>query len=174
MFRCAAAVAAALSVALPASFVAAQVPATSAVSSPAAPAGPYDPGADAAADLKAAGARASVSGKRVLAVVGGNWCAWCRVLDRQTKEDSAIAGALASGFEVVKVNFSKENGNEAVRKGFGETAVIGYPYLVVLSPDLKVLKVQETGSVETGDKNSKGYDAATVLAFLGAWALPKA
>jgi len=40
--------------------------------------------------------------------------------------------------------------------------------------DLKVLKLQETGSFENEDKKSKGYDAAKVLAFLGAWALPKA
>lgn len=149
-------------------------PATPALApTPAAPAplaGPYDPRADAAADLKAAGGRAKERGKRVLAVVGGNWCSWCRALDRTSKEDPAVAAALARGFEVVHVNYSRENTNGAVLGRFGATEKTGYPYLVVLSPDLAVLKLQETGSLEQPDKKHPGYDTAALVAFLDAWA----
>ena len=45
--------------------------------------------------------------------------------------------------------------------------------LVVLSPKLAVLHVQETGSLELADKTVKGHDRAKVLAFLKAWSPKK-
>lgn len=142
---------------------------SSAAPAPTPLAGPYDPKADASAQLKAAGGRAKAQGKRVLGIVGGNWCSWCRVLERKLKEDPAVAAALARGFEVVHLNYSKENQNRDVLGPFGATEKTGYPYLVVLSPELELLKMQETGSLETADKKHPGYDGAALVAFLEAW-----
>lgn len=135
-------------------------------------AGPYDPKADAAADLKAAGARAGASGKRVLAVVGGNWCGWCRALDRLMHEDPKLKAVLDGGFELVHVNYSKENKNEAVMTSLERPDELGFPALVVLSPTLEVLTKQETERFENPDKKHPGHDPARVAEFLRAW-LPK-
>lgn len=148
------------------------------LTAPAAPAaaptaGPYDPRADATAALRAAGERAGASGKRVLAVVGGNWCGWCRALDRLMKEDPSVRAALESGFELVHVNFSKENKNEAVMESLGRPDKLGFPVLVVLSPKLDVLKKQETESLETGDKKVPGHDPKKVASFLRSWSPTK-
>ena len=133
------------------------------------PASPYDPKADAARDLAAAAVRAGRSGRNVLAVVGGNWCVWCRALDRLTRQDAELKKALAAGFEVVHVNYSKENRNKTVLEKLGNPDKKGFPVLVVLSPRQKVLHVQETGSLELPDKEKPGHDSEKVLAFLKAW-----
>lgn len=132
-------------------------------------AGPYDPKADAAAALKSAGERAGASGKRVLAVVGGNWCGWCRALDRLMHEDAAVKAELDSGFELVHVNFSKENKNEAVMESLGRPDKLGFPALVVLSPKLDVLTKQESESLETANKKVPGHDPKKVASFLRSW-----
>lgn len=136
-------------------------------------AGPYDPKADPAADLAAAGARAQASGKRVLAVVGGNWCGWCRALDRLMREDPGVRSALEAGFELVHVNYSKDNKNEAAMERLGRPDKLGFPALVVLSPALEVLTKQESGSLETPDKKNPGHDPAKVAGFLRQWSPKK-
>jgi hypothetical protein len=137
--------------------------------SPAPVPGPYDTKADAVADLEKAGKEAGTAGRRVLAVVGGNWCKWCRALDRLLVSDPEISSALASRFVVVHVNVSKENRNEGAMARLGRPDKLGYPSLVVLSPGLEVLRLQETGSLETADKETPGHDREKVLAFLREW-----
>jgi thiol:disulfide interchange protein len=141
-----------------------------ALSAPAAPppSGPYDPKADASAELHAAATKAAASGKRILVVVGGNWCGWCRALDRLMNEDPAIRSELAA-YQLVHVNYSKENENEKLMLSLGRPDKLGFPALVVLSPKLEVLVKQESGSLETGDKKVKGHDPTKVAAFLKAW-----
>ena len=55
-----------------------------------APAGPFDPSRDAMKDFEAAKAEAKKSGKRILLDVGGNWCSWCRLLDRFYTDPSVV------------------------------------------------------------------------------------
>jgi thioredoxin-related protein len=132
-------------------------------------AGPYDPKADPAKELSVAAERAGRSGRLVLAVVGGNWCVWCLALDRLMNEDAELRKVLAAGFEVVHVNHSKENRNEAVLEKLARPDKKGFPVLVVLSKSQKILHVQETGSLELPDRSVKGHDREKVLAFLKAW-----
>ena len=137
--------------------------------SPTAVPGPYDPRADAMADLRAAGTAAASSGRRVLAVVGGNWCKWCRALEGLLVSDAEVSAVLASRFVVVHVNVSKENRNETAMERLGRPDKLGYPALVVLSPGLDPLRLQETGSLETGDKDAPGHDRRKLLAFFREW-----
>ncbi len=123
----------------------------------------FDPGRDAAADLKAGIAKAGKENKRVLVAVGGNWCGWCHKLDKLFKEDQEIAGMLKRGYVLVKVNFSEENKNEKVLSQFPE--IKGYPHLFVLDGKGKLLHSQDTGLLETGDH----HDPAKVKAFLTKW-----
>ena len=73
--------------------------------------------------------------------------------------------ALRDGHYVwVKINWSKENPNEAVLSRWPKT--VGYPHLFVLDADGKLLHSQDTSLLEAG----KGYDEAKFVAFLDKWA----
>jgi thiol:disulfide interchange protein len=131
-------------------------------------AGPYDPALDGWKQIQAAGTRAGAEGKRVLVVVGGNWCKWCRALDRLMREDPAVRAEADARFEVVHLNWSKENKNPEAMTRLGNPDKLGFPTLVVLSPGLAVLKVQASDVFET-TATRPGHDPAKLLAFLKSW-----
>lgn len=137
----------------------------------AAPAGgPYDPGADPLAQLRSAGAAAGP--RRILAVVGGNWCGWCRALDRLMTSDPSLRDELTRHFVVVHVNVSKENRNADALARLDHPERLGFPALVVLSPALEILTLQSSEPFESGDPKTPGHDPARLLAFLRAWEPP--
>jgi thiol-disulfide isomerase/thioredoxin len=131
--------------------------------------GPYDPAANGWKQVQAAAATAAGSGKRVLVVVGGNWCPWCRALDRLMNQDAALGAEVAAHYELVHLNYSKENKNPEAMARLGSPDKLGFPSFVVLSPQLKVLHLQESGVFETGDKTKPGHDPARLIVFLKRW-----
>lgn len=131
-------------------------------------AGVYDPQADGLKQLEAASAAAKVDGRRILVIVGGNWCTWCRALDGLIASNRQISAELSSHWVVVHLNYSKENKNLPAMERLGNPQELGFPVLVVVSPELKVLHTQETGSLETADKATPGHDPKKVLEFLRA------
>jgi len=72
----------------------------------------YDPERDPAADMADAQARAALESKSVLAIVGGDWCPDCVVMDQFIADRPGLADALHDNFIIVKVNLSEENQNE--------------------------------------------------------------
>jgi thiol:disulfide interchange protein len=124
----------------------------------------FDFSRDAAKDISAAAAEAKRTGRHVLVDVGGDWCIWCRRLDAFFDEQKDVADFLRKNYVAVKVNYSKENKNEAVLSRYPKVA--GYPHLFVLDEDGKLLHSQDTGALESG----KGHDREKVLAFLRLWA----
>ena len=135
----------------------------SAKAMPKAEAGPFDPTRDAAKDLEAAKAEAQKSGRRILLDVGGNWCSWCRLMDKWFKEHAAAREARDKAFVVVPVNFSPENKNEAFLGQYPK--IEGYPNFFVLDAQGKLLHDQNTGELEEGH----GYSEAKMMAFIAAW-----
>lgn len=129
----------------------------------------YDPKADAWGDLERAAAVARERGHLVLAVVGGDWCRWCRALDRLMTENPQVNEEVAAGFELVHVNYSKANRNEPALEKLGRPDKLGFPVLVVLSSSLEVLRQQSTEGFESGDPNHPGHDPAKLIAFLRSW-----
>jgi thiol:disulfide interchange protein len=127
----------------------------------------FDPARSAAADIDAAIAEAKRTGKNVLIDVGGDWCIWCRRLDQFFADHKDVADFLHRNYVAVKVNYSKENRNEAVLSRYPKGA--GYPHLFVLDATGALLHSQDTGKLEKG----KGHDPEKVLAFLKAWAPKK-
>ncbi len=123
----------------------------------------FDPARDAAADVAMAAAQAKAQGKRVLVDVGGEWCAWCHILDRFVDANADVRSLRDAGYVWVKVNWSKENKNEALLSRWPK--IQGYPHLFVLDGDGRLLHSQDTGSLESG----KDYDRAKLVAFLKAW-----
>ncbi|HEX2867536.1 MAG TPA: thioredoxin family protein [Ignavibacteriales bacterium] len=123
----------------------------------------FDPKRDAAKDIENAVVEAKKSGKNILLDVGGEWCPWCRALSKLMAENKEIADYMKANYVVVKVNFSKENKNEAVLSKYPK--IPGYPHLFVLDSEGKLLHSQDTGVLESG----KGHDPEKVLNFLKEW-----
>ena len=127
----------------------------------------FEPSRDAAKDVATAVATAKAQGKRVLVDVGGEWCAWCHILDRFIEHNSDVRALRDANYVWVKVNWSRENKNEAFLSAYPR--INGYPHLFVLDGDRKLVHSQETDVLEQG----RGYDKAKFLAFLWKWALPR-
>lgn len=127
------------------------------------PATKFDPKRDAAQDIQNATVEAKRTGKRVLLDVGGDWCIWCRRLDSLFVANRDLADLLHKEFVVVKVNWSKENKNEAVLSRYPK--IPGYPHLFVLDSDAKLLHSQDTSELESGNH----HDREKVMAFLKKW-----
>lgn len=124
----------------------------------------FDPSRDAAADVAEAVALAKAQGKRVIVDVGGEWCTWCHIMDRFIAGDADVRALIDAKFVWVKVNFSRQNANEALLSRWPRVA--GYPHLFVLDADGTLVHSQNTGELEGG----RSYDKARFLAFLDRWA----
>ena len=124
----------------------------------------FDPARDAASDIASALAQAKRDGKRVLVDVGGEWCSWCHIMDRFIVANADIRSLRDANYVWVKVNYSKENRNDALLSRWPKIA--GYPHLFVLDADGRLLHSQDTGALEAGSN----YDHARFAAFLRTWA----
>lgn len=124
----------------------------------------YDPQADPAADLQAAVAESRAEGKRILVVVGGEWCSWCHILDRFVKENRAIQDLWDGGYVTLKVHWDPEQTNEAFLGQY--PSIPGYPHIFVLDTDGTFLHSQFTAELEDGDS----YSPDLMTAFLQRWA----
>jgi thiol:disulfide interchange protein len=127
----------------------------------------FDPARDPAKDVATAAAAAKAQGKRVLVDVGGEWCVWCHIMDDFIAANPDVRAAVDANYVLVKVNWSRENKNEAYLSTLPKIA--GYPHLFVLDGNGKLVHSQETDVLEQG----RGYDKARFLAFLKKWALPR-
>ena len=124
----------------------------------------FDPGRDAAADLANALRVARAAGRNVLIDVGGEWCSWCHILDRFFAANPDLRRLRDTNYVWLKVNFSKENPNEALLGRWPK--IPGYPHFFVLDGDGRLLHSQETDVLEAG----RNYDQAAMRAFLVKWA----
>ena len=124
----------------------------------------FDPNRDAAKDIKDAIVEAKRTGKHILLDVGGDWCIWCHKMDSFFVENEDINQFLHDNFIVVKINYSRENKNEAVLARYPK--IQGYPHLFVLDSDGILLYSQNTGDLESGDH----HDRDKVFDFLKVWA----
>lgn len=120
----------------------------------------YDPKRDAAADIRQALAVARKEGKHVLLEIGGDWCIWCKILDRYFDDHPDLLALRKANYVMVKVNYSPDNKNEAVLGRYPKAE--GYPHLYVLNAGGKLVKSQGTGELEEG----RGYNDGRMRAFL--------
>lgn len=120
----------------------------------------FDPDRDAAADVARAVDQAAAQGKHVVVDVGGEWCAWCHILDRFIATHDEVRSLIEAEFVWVKVNFSPENRNERLLSSW--PPIPGYPHLFVLDGSGRVIRSQPTAELERGS----GYDEAKMIAFL--------
>jgi thiol:disulfide interchange protein len=130
----------------------------------------YNTQADAKQDIAQALHNARAQQKRVLLMMGANWCIWCRRLHATMESDAAVARILKEKFIVVNVDVNQRDGrkrNLDVNARYGDPIRLGLPVLLVLDAEGHLLVTQETGVLEDG---KDAHDPAKVLAFLRKWA----
>jgi thiol:disulfide interchange protein len=137
------------------------VPATASSNLP--PAG-YDKTRNPAADLKAAVAQATKENKRILLEIGGEWCVYCRLLNKVIHDDERLTRRLQEDFIVIKVNFSPDVRNDALLSRYPK--VPSYPHIFVLETDGSLLRSQTPDEFVKDDR----YVPDLILAFLERWA----
>ena len=123
----------------------------------------FDPMRDPAHDLETALRMARATRRRVLAEVGGEWCTWCHIMDRFFAANPDLAKIRDANFIVLRINFSKENQNQAFLARWPKVA--GYPHLFVLDASGRLLHSQDTSALEA----TKDYDPAAFRKFLLEW-----
>lgn len=119
----------------------------------------FDPKRSAKSDIQHAIAIASREKKHVLLEVGGNWCPYCKVLDRFFTEQPTILSLRQRNFVYVKVNFSEENRNEDVLLEY--PLIRGFPHFYVLDGRGKLVTSQRVALLGT----PKGYSPERFEAF---------
>lgn len=63
----------------------------------------YDPRQDTQELVSAAMERAAAENKRVLLILGGDWCDWCEILDEAIDQSEKIVDLLSRHYIVAKV-----------------------------------------------------------------------
>ena len=127
---------------------------------------PYHPEADAAKDIEGLLIQAKAEQKNIIIQAGGNWCIWCLRFNNYIHQNESIKALVDANYLYYHLNYSSENKNEAVfQKLAPEGSKLGYPFFIVLNPQVEVLAIHDSGSLESG----KGYDEAKVLTFFSQW-----
>lgn len=125
----------------------------------------YNPDADAKKEVAAAVTKASTEGKHVFLQIGGNWCPWCVRFHKMITEDAKLDSILHANYEVVLVNYSKENNNHDFLATLGYPQRFGFPVFVILDGKGKVLHTQDSGYLE----QDKGYSQEKVERLFLNW-----
>ena len=125
----------------------------------------YDEKADAMSQIDQALDEARESGRFVICQVGGNWCPWCLRFAKFITEDEEIANVVKENFVYIHVNTSKANKNEEALRRLGNPGRFGYPVLVILDDEGRVMHIQNSSYLEEGNS----YNHKKVLEFFLNW-----
>jgi len=133
----------------------------------------YDESINPLEQIDQAVAKAKAEGKHVICQVGGNWCPWCLRFADYIVSDSTISQMIAADYEYIHVNYSpsRKGGEEKVRQGkalmqrLNNAGRFGYPVLVVLDGEGRVIHIQDSGYLEQGES----YDKKKVVSFFKNW-----
>lgn len=127
----------------------------------------YEEGRDGMEQIEMGLEEARNSERLLICQVGGNWCPWCLRFAKLITEDEEIAKVVKENFVYIHVNTSKENKNFEALKRLENPGRFGYPALVVLDREGRVIHIQNSAYLEEG----KGYDRKKVLEFFQNWTI---
>ena len=125
----------------------------------------YNPELDGMEQINKAVKAASASGKHVFVQLGGNWCGWCILFDKFVKNDEELKSYVDLNYEVIHLNWSRENKNEESLERLDFPQRFGYPVFVILDANGKRLHTQNSALLEEG----KGYNRKDVMGFFQQW-----
>jgi len=108
-------------------------------------------------------AGAQRTGKRVLLDIGGDWCPYCRQMDRFFLKHPDILQLRDQNFITVAVFYSSEDKNEKVLARYSK--VLGVPHFYVLDKDGTLLHSQHMLELRAGGS----YDPNKMIEFLTKW-----
>lgn len=128
----------------------------------------YDETLDPMTQINQAVLKAKAEGKFVICQVGGNWCPWCLRFAKFITDDETIRQIMEENFVYIHVNYHPRKSGEAGKamlKRLGNAGRFGYPVLVVLDGDGKVVHIQNSAYLEEGES----YNHNKVLEFFKHW-----
>ena len=105
--------------------------------------------------------------------VGGNWCPWCIRFADFIEKNIEIQQLVDQNFIYLHVNYNPRKAEDeaktkqakAMLERLGNPARFGFPVLVVLSDEGRVLHIQDSSFLEEGE----GYNQKRVLRFFKCW-----
>jgi len=121
---------------------------------------PYKKNAKASKNVDAALARAAVADKRVLLVMGANWCHDSRGLAGWF-ERPRFAAMLEPKYEIVYVDVGYRDRNIDIAQRFGIEEIKGTPTVLVLSPRGALLNPESAPSW----RNAASRDEEDIFAY---------
>lgn len=128
---------------------------------------PYDPKADAQADINKLVAQAQKEGKNIMIQAGGNWCIWCLRFNQYVQTTPELKKMVDKNYLYYHLNYSPDNKNEKVFSQYGNPGEkFGYPVFIVLDKNGKMIHVQQSDVLEEG----KGYSLEKTKVFFNQWA----
>lgn len=122
----------------------------------------FNPHTDAERSLKNALTKVQSSHRHVLVVIGGDWSYWSRVFWGHITRNYYTN----KNYELVLVNFSPVNKNEAIREKLHVPKDRGYPILVVLDEQGNNLITTDTDDMKL---NIRAYDENLIDMFTEKW-----
>ena len=126
----------------------------------------YDPKLEPVSTLASAREKAQREDRRVLVVLGGNWCQWCLALDDLMTTDEEVRDYLGKHFVVVKLDSAKA---KPLDDAWGKPTKHGVPVLIFLDAEGKPRHVQETVSLERWAGRILSHDPEKLLEVLRSW-----
>lgn len=117
---------------------------------------PYNPAADANAQVRQALATAKATHTPVLLIFGANWCEDCRALDQALKTEKNAA-LIRQQFQVVKIDVGNFDHNLDISQRYNEPTKNGIPAAVILSSDDRLLYSTRAGELSNARRmNDEG------------------
>ena len=105
-------------------------------------ASPFDPTADATAEVDAALMRAKTGNRMVMIVMGANWCHDSRALAGWLSQPH-FAAMIVSRYELVYVDVGYKDRNIDIARRFGVKSIKGTPTVMIVDGDGRLLNKKD-------------------------------
>lgn len=104
--------------------------------------------------------------KNIMLIIGGDWCPWCRKLNRYMLDDPLVDSIMKADYVKLKVYYSrKDHKNDQLLARLGYPQRFGFPVIIILDKDGNKIHTQDSALLE----KDKSYDRKKLIAFLKNW-----